>query len=141
MALYIVDASVILKWVVGQESEPDLGPAHSLLDAWRTGNVELAAPSLWPYEVGNFLGRQLGPEAGAIMEALLRLQIRSLELTETMYQRCFAWMGRHGVTFYDAAYLTVAVEFRGTLITTDRNFAQRMKHPGQVCLLEDFRLA
>jgi len=58
MDRFVVDASVILKWVLGDERESDQDKALDLLNAWVEGRAELLAPSLWEYEVGNFLGRQ-----------------------------------------------------------------------------------
>lgn len=55
----MLDASVILKWVLGSRHEPDQVKAMGLLSAWAAGSITISAPSLWQYEVGNFLGREL----------------------------------------------------------------------------------
>ena len=49
MKWYVVDASVIIKWIVGDENEPDQEKAFDLLNAWMKGIVELSAPALWQY--------------------------------------------------------------------------------------------
>ena len=89
MRSYVVDASVILKWVLGSERESDQGSAMALLNAWVEGRVELLAPLLWQYEVGNFLGRELHRQAAEKMDLLLNLNIRSVDLTGTIFRRCF----------------------------------------------------
>jgi predicted nucleic acid-binding protein len=137
MKTYVVDASVILKWVIGDAAEPDQGLAISLLNTWMTGDLELVAPTLWKYEVGNFLGRQLPDNAIEKMDILFGLQIRTLDLTPDMYRRCFRWMKIHGITFYDAAYLAVACELPGILVTADKKFADKIKQPEHICLLQD----
>ncbi|MDY6909375.1 MAG: hypothetical protein SWC40_05455 [Thermodesulfobacteriota bacterium] len=48
----VVDASVILKWVLGSDREPDHGCALRILDDWAVGRIELTVPSLWEYEEG-----------------------------------------------------------------------------------------
>lgn len=140
MKTYVVDASIILKWVLGDDREADQRRALDLLAAWADGAAEVAAPSLWQYEVGNFLGRQLGEEAMEKMGSLLKLGIRAVNLDENMIRRCFGWMQERGVTFYDACYLAVALEIGATLITADQRFARRMEESAQICLLRDLDL-
>lgn len=137
MNRYVIDASVVLKWVLGNESEADQSNAENLLTAWVEGRVELAAPILWQYEVGNFLGREVPEEAAEKMELLLNLGITSVALNENMFRQCFVWMRENRVTFYDASYLAVAYEFQGTLITADKRFLGKMGKIDHVCLLRE----
>jgi len=137
MKWYVVDASVIIKWVLGDESEPDQEKALNLLDAWVNGTVELSAPTLWQYEVGNFLGRELHQDASEKMKLLLNLDIKSVDLTSAMFDRCFVWMRQKGITFYDASYLAVAAETGADLVTADKKFTNRMREKDRICLLND----
>jgi predicted nucleic acid-binding protein len=137
---YVVDASIILKWVLGDDREADQSRALDLLAAWGDGTAEIAAPSLWQYEVGKFLGRQLGEEAMEKMGSLLKLGIRAVNLDENMIRRCFGWTKETGVTFYDASYLAVALEIGATLITADQRFARKMEEANQICVLRDLDL-
>jgi predicted nucleic acid-binding protein len=137
MDRYVLDASVILKWVVGEEREPDQDKAMALLVAFRDGKLDLAAPSLWLYEVGNFLGRMIPAEAVEKMRLLIDLGIRTIDLTTEAIPRCLDWMGRCKVTFYDAAYLALAVEWSATLVTADEAFMRRMKGVGHIRALKD----
>lgn len=137
MKRYVVDASVILKWVLGDREEHDHEKATELLNAWAEGRVELLAPTLWEYEVGNFLGRESPEEAMARMSRLLDLGLKVLPLSRYMVSLCFGWMKENRVTFYDAAYLAAAVEVEAILITADARFAERMRHTGSIRLLND----
>ncbi len=92
MKKFVVDASVILKWVLGDEREADQDGAMALLEAWGEGRCELAAPSLWMYETGNILGRLLQEEAQEKMQLLMGLGIRNVECTPEMYKMILAWM-------------------------------------------------
>jgi hypothetical protein len=92
MARYVVDASVILKWVSGDEHESDQDKARGLLDAWVEDRSEILAPSLLEYEVGNFLDRRLYGQASKKMALLLNLRFTSIALTEKMHELCFYWM-------------------------------------------------
>jgi len=140
MGRYVADASVILKWVLGDEQEADQSKAQNLLNAWVEGSVELAAPLLWQYEVGNFLGRELPEQAEEKMKLLLNLRIKGLELTMSMCRQCFEWMKKYKVTFYDASYLAVAQEIQAILITADEKFIKKIGKMNQICLLKDLDL-
>jgi len=137
---YVVDASVILKWVLGDEREADHAKALDLLDAWADGSADLAAPALWQYEVGNFLGRERPEEAVDKMNSLLKLGIQTIDLTDNMIRRCFTWMKQYGVTFYDSSYLAAALEIQAILTTADEKFARKMGKAGAICLIGDLDL-
>jgi len=137
MKKYVVDASVILKWVIGNERESDHEKAIELLATWNEGGIELSAPILWQYEVGNFLGRSIQEEAMDKMNLLLDLNVRNVALTNAMVSRCFSWMRQKKVTFYDASYLAVAFEVQGTLITADEKFEKEMGKTNRICLLKN----
>lgn len=140
MRRYVVDASVILKWVLGDEREPDQDKAVNLLNAWVEGGVELAAPTLWQYEVGNFLGREIPEEAADKMDLLLNLNIKSVDLTDTIFRRCFNWMRQEAVSFYDVSYLAFALETEAMLITADESFVKKMEKTDRICLLKHLDL-
>jgi predicted nucleic acid-binding protein len=137
MRNYVVDASIIIKWVSGDEREPDHEKAMGLLNAWYEGYVDISAPGLWKYEVGNFLGRNLNKDALEKMDMLLDLNIKNIEFTDNMFRQCFLWMKDNSITFYDASYLAVAFEVDGTLITADEKFVNKMKKQKNVCLLRE----
>lgn len=137
MDRYVVDASVILKWVLGDERESDQDKALELLNAWVGGRTELLAPSLWEYEVGNFLGRLFPGQAFEKMALIVNLKFSSIPLTESMHRLCFDWMARNGVTFFDACYLALAEETKSILVTADAKFTEKMGHTKSVCLLQD----
>jgi predicted nucleic acid-binding protein len=137
MKKYIVDASVILKWVLEKGKEPDYDYATGLLHAWVSGAVGIAAPGLWVYEVANILGRAVPDEASQKMKLLLDLQINVIDCSEQMIRQCFAWMKEYQVTFYDAVYLAAAYEIDAVLLTGDEKFREKMKNDNRICLLRD----
>jgi predicted nucleic acid-binding protein len=139
MKKYIVDASIILKWVLGSEKEPDHDKAIGLLRVWMSGEIEISAPSLWIYEVANVLGRSLPDEANQKMGMLLNLQITAVDFSEQMIRQCFAWMNERQVTFYDAAYLSSAYSTDAVLLTSDERFCEKMKGDARICILKDLQ--
>lgn len=137
MKKYITDASVILKWVLEKEKEPDHDKATGLLHAWVSGEVGIAAPNLWTYEVANILGRALPDEAEQKMKLLLNLQINVVDCSEEMTRQCFNWMKECRVTFYDAVYLAAAYAIDAVLLTCDEKFREKMKKDNRICLLKN----
>ena len=137
---YVPDASVILKWVLGNEQEPDQDIAVGLLNAWVNREVNLSAPDIWQYEVGNFLGREMPEIATEKIELLLDLKIRNVNLTFNMFCRCFEWIENYKITCYNASYLAVAYETQSTLITADEKFVKKMEEKDFICLLKHFEL-
>ena len=137
MDRYVVDASVILKWVLGDERESDQDKAMGLLNAWVEERAELLAPSLWEYEVGNFLGRLFPGQALEKIALIVNLKFSSIPLSESMHRLCFDLMARNGVTFYNACYLALAEETKSILVTADAKFAGKMGHAKSICLLQD----
>jgi len=137
MKKYITDASVILKWVLEKEKEPDHDKATGLLHAWVSGEVGIAAPNLWTYEVANILGRVSPDEAEQKMKLLHNLQINGVDCSEEMIRQCFNWMKECQVTFYDAVYLAAAYAIDAVLLTSDEKFREKMKKDDRICLLKN----
>ncbi len=137
MKKYIVDASIILKWVLEKGNEPDHDKAIGLLHVWLHGEAWIAAPNLWTYEVANILGRAVPNEANQKMKLLINLQIAIVDCSEKMIQQCFVWMKEHQVTFYDAVYLAAAYSTDAVLLTSDEKFSEKMKNNDRICLLNN----
>src|SRR3990167_246277 len=112
--IIVPDASVILKWVLEKESEPDQTQARRLQDAVLADRVEIKLPALCRYEVGNVLGLKQPALAMELMSALLAYDFEEVPL-EAEY--AFAVLGHmrevKGVTFYDSAYHVLAMRMKG----------------------------
>lgn len=116
---WVVDASVVLKWVLDATDEPGQAEARALLERWLRREVELFVPTLWTYEVGNILLRKLPTQAAERLEALQGLGLAEVEMTPRLAASCLALASSRSLTFYDAAYLAVAFAVGGTLVTAD----------------------
>ncbi len=124
--LFVPDASVILKWVLPPENEPNSQEALAILDQFVAGDIVLAVPSLWYFEVGNTLARLVPQEAGEYLKQLRRLRITEAEIGPSVEQTVLGYVQRFGVTFYDAAYHAVASNLGGTLVTADLRYVKRV---------------
>jgi len=136
--IYVPDASVILKWVIDTPDEADRDSALMLLKSWVAGECEFLLPSLWIYEVGDILGRNIPVNAPEFMEMLIDYRIEEAPLSAAIAGRTLAIMADCGVTFYDAVYHAIALERRGTLVTADAGYLKKAGKLGNAVLLADF---
>lgn len=116
----VFDASVALKWFRA-EGESEIEPARALLDAHRSGEVLIASVlDLTAYEIGNALIRRVEPEAvSSVLGALAAICTAHALDAEDRHAAAVLAAG-HGLTFYDAAYASVAQRRGGVLATADR---------------------
>jgi predicted nucleic acid-binding protein len=122
----VTDASVILKWVLDSDDEPGREDAVAILESFVDGNLRLAVPSLWVYEVGNILSRKRPATARDTMTALLDLGLEEVPLGSVLAGRTLELALDKGITFYDASYVAVAENRDAGFVTADRRLAERL---------------
>ena len=140
MALHLVvpDASVILKWVLPSEDEPNLGQALALRDSIADGHVRAVVPTLWIYEVGNTLARRQTERAERSLDVLSRFDLESAPRSSRWLECALDLTQRHGVTFYDASYHAHAIVRRGVFVTADERYIGRAGESGFVMPLSEW---
>ena len=135
----VPDASVILKWVLPRDEEPGWNRARRILDRFVLGKLELAVPSLWYFEAGNTLSRRFGTNPGAgLLRWLRELALPEVPPAEDWGKTAVGLVADHGVTFYDASYLAVAMALGGTLVTADSAFVRKVGPRPGLALLDRF---
>ena len=135
----VPDASVILKWVLQPEDEPDVPRALRLLGDYRARRLEIRVPSLWRYEAGNILGLKYPELAAEAMESLLAVGIAEEVLDREFCLAVLQFMREiKGVTFYDTSYHVLALRLGGTCITADRDYARKTRRKGHIVLLSEW---
>ncbi len=122
----VLDASVLAKAVV---AEHDSDHALKLLEAHSEGKIELVAPALILYEVGNVLWRHKmdAKTLCTYLTHLLSLGIELLDLhreQKILVDACELSKTR-GITFYDASYLAVAKARNIKLVTVDEELKKK----------------
>ena len=140
MEILIPDASVILKWTIGLESERDQEEAINILNAWVAGKIEILLPELWAFEVGNFLGRVAPDSALEKMQILLDFRFKTKELDLEICKVVFELMKNLSVSFYDASYHALAKKIGGVFITADNKYYGKAKIVGNIEPLGRFRI-
>lgn len=138
----VVDASVVVKWVL--PGEPYEKNATKLKDRHASKLVELHAPNLIIFEVANALLRAVKLEKLAMSEAK-----RSLEALEKLNVNIYKtrWDAmptvleiacRSNTTVYDASYIHLAKRLDLPLITADEELIERAKREAETLHLKDY---
>ncbi|MDP3724687.1 MAG: type II toxin-antitoxin system VapC family toxin [bacterium] len=123
----VVDSSVIVKWV-SSDKEEHLEQADKILRDAEAGKIELYAAELAKYEVGNALlkGKELPLSQVSIsLGVFYALPITFLDETEQLARSSYEMARDSKMTYYDAAFLSVAKALGGLLITDN------IKHQGK----------
>ena len=137
--LFVVDASVVLKWVLPKGHEPWQEPAWALFGALRQRSIDVAVPDLWWYEVGNILSRKYPERAADHLSALAVVLGEGLSMSEvSLRTTCLSLVQRYRVTFYDAAYHALAIVQEGVFITADEKYLQAAAGEAHVMHLRDW---
>jgi predicted nucleic acid-binding protein len=127
----VVDASLALKWVVG---EPHSREARALLDHWRDDGRRLLAPALFLYEITNALAKRIQRRQLTLEQAKERLRFFQesgplLDQIGSVHPRSLELMERFGLpTAYDAHYLALAEYQRCECWTADERLWNTVKH-------------
>ncbi len=120
--VYVVDASVAVKWFLEEEGS---SLAERLLREAYEGYRRLIAPPLLWYEVGNAL--RYSPESDEELfqdlQALLTCPVECVEPAFDAIPTLGVLARRKGLTLYDAAYLSLSIEWGVPLLTEDRKLA------------------
>jgi len=120
----VVDASVVLKWLLAEPSEE----AEELLERHLNGSDPLVAPELLYYEIGNVLVTKTklsAQETSDLFGYFVDLQIEAYSLGPDEYKTSIDLAYRYKLSVYDAAYLGLAMALDTRLVTADRRLANR----------------
>ena len=141
MNRYVIDASVAVKWY-SRANEEESAKADRLLDLYGQGDVDLVAPSLICYELGNALRYNPNFSVQDVKRAMgdfLQLQI-VLEPPAGHLDSAIDLAFRYSLTVYDAVYAAVSSSLGIPLITADYKFCAKLKDLPLIAALKDFIL-
>jgi predicted nucleic acid-binding protein len=140
LPLVVPDASVLLKWVLPSDDEPDTDRALNLRTAIIEESVRALLPSLWLYEVGNTIARRFPADALAWMSALMKFELPEAPPTPAWLTTALELTKKHEVTFYDAAYHALALIHKGLLVTADSRYVNKVADPATVVALSEWAM-
>jgi len=139
--VFIIDASVAVKWYVREELRDK---ALRLREDFLSEIVDLEAPSLILYEVGNAIRHHPGAteqECASAVRELRNLGIAIRDLDDAAVGAAAKLAFEEKLTFYDAAYLSLAETMEATLITADKELYDRLSNERRALsqLLEQYK--
>ncbi len=136
--LVVPDASVLLKWVLPSDEEPDADRALQLRAAIMEETVRALVPGLWLYEVGNTIARRFPTVASGWLSALMKFGLEEGTPSNAWLLKTLDLTSRHDVSFYDAAYHSIALIHGGVFVTADTRYANKVKESGSVVELGEW---
>lgn len=137
--LLVPDASVLLKWVLPSDDEPDADKALLLRAAILEEAVRAMLPALWLYEVGNTIARRFPEQASDWLSALLKFGLEEVQPSQSWLAKTLELTRRYEVSFYDAAYHALALVHKGLFVTADSRYVNRVADIGSVVALSEWQ--
>lgn len=126
--MIVVDASIVLKWLM--PAEPLAAGALAIRQGHVEGRQPCACPELLLYEVANVLitkSRLPHDEAMAGVALVLRDELMRYPFEESDPVLAMRLARERGLSLYDAAYVALAKRLGCEFITADRQLYQRTR--------------
>ena len=123
----VIDTSVLTKWL-NQTDENNIDKTDQILQSALNGEIELLAPELAKYELGNVLlkKKQLTPpEAYISFGTTYALPITFISESEELAKQTYNLACNHKITYYDASFMSLAKQYNVILVTDN------IKHQGK----------
>jgi predicted nucleic acid-binding protein len=142
MSDYVVDASVLAKWILSGEPYEEI--ALRLKDDNVKGVANLHSPSISLYELGNVLwkatkkSRISSDGASKALEAIALMRLSFHELNQDDISKSFKIAYLLNMTVYDASYLHLSVKLSIPLLTADEKLSTASKSGYKVVQLKDY---
>ena len=137
--LVVPDASVLLKWVLPSDDEPDADKALLLRAAIQDEAVHVLLPGLWFFEAGNTIARRFPAHASAWLSALMKFGLEEASPSQPWLAKTLELTRRYEVSFYEAAYHALALIHKGIFVTADSRYVKRVAQAGSVIALSNWQ--
>ena len=140
-AALVVDTSVLVKWFK-TENEELIDEALALRDRVDRARADVYAPALLLYEIGNILTRMTDLDDDGAVAILRTISASGLIVAPpdpALLVRAARIARAHDVSFYDAAFVALAVALDCPMVTADRRLADRTRRLGLVHHLSSAR--
>ena len=142
MRIYVVDASVASRFLLVEDLSDK---AELVLDGFLKGELDLKAPGLLVYEVGNTLWKSVKGNFISLEDALeklsyfLELRIDSIRLSEGEQKEALEWGVKNNATYYDSVYVRSCEKVGGTLLTADDVLYKKSRETVPTVHLKDYK--
>ena len=139
MTTVVLDASVIVKWIVPLSDEDHTDEALRLLRRIQENRLQVLQPPHWLAEVAAVVSRLQPQQAEEIVALLYALEFPMISELD-LYKRACALAVELGHHVFDTLYHAVALAApESTLITADEHYYRKAAPKGRIILLQDAR--
>ena len=138
MTVAVVDASVVVKWLVPERGEETgAEQALRLLRQVQESRVRLLQPAHWLAEVAAVAVRLSPATAEKKVTALHAMRVSVRDTRPVLLRACrlAADLDHH---LFDTLYHAVALEAEGVLVTADERYFQKAQSLGQIVRLAEY---
>lgn len=141
MNIVVVDASVIVKWLIPQkDDENDIEQALAVLECIKSRQVEILQPPHWLAEVAAVVTRLVPQTADEDIRDLCAMKFPVTDTPE-IYRHASRLSHTLGYHLFDTLYHATALSLGDAfLVTADKKYHEKAAGHGQILLLKDFRL-
>lgn len=125
----VCDSSLIVKWISAQD-ELRLEQANQVLNDARENKIELLAPELAKYEVGNALlaGKRIKfTNVKISLATLYSLPIKFIPESSIQAETTYQFGEQSQITYYDASFISLAKQLDATLVTDNPKHQAKVK--------------
>jgi predicted nucleic acid-binding protein len=132
LRVYVVDASVAARFLLSEELSEKAG---WLLQKFHEDAIDLKAPGLVNYEVGNALWKAVKEkvidtnEASRKFSQFIKLKLDCVELDGQESLGALTWAMKNEVTYYDSVYVKASEKTGATLLTADDALYEKASKP------------
>jgi predicted nucleic acid-binding protein len=130
LKIYVLDASVAVKWILPETEEPFSAEAKRLMKRALDGDAGLVVPDIFWAELANVIwkgrrrGRLDGEDVASAMASLMSLDVQVAGTGELIPAALEAAMNLN-IAVYDACYVELANRLNVSLVTADRELFAR----------------
>lgn len=135
--LLVIDSSVAVKWLNSQD-EKDISSSDKILKDTNEGKVNLYAPELSKYEIGNALLNKKITVAEALLSlsTLFSIPITFVVMEEEDAAETYKLAFKYKMTYYDASFVYLASKLQATLVTANPKHQKSIKEADVITLSE-----
>jgi predicted nucleic acid-binding protein len=133
----VIDSSVLIAYFDRENGhEPGFSKLRNHMD---TGEVHVMVPSLFYWEIGNWIARKHSSHAAELLSGLLACGFQEYPLDIEIIDTAVDIIKKHKkITFYDATYHSMAIKKNSTFVTMDKKYYREAGSLGHIKLLKDY---
>lgn len=135
--MYIVDASVMVKWA--EVDEDDASIARLVKEDFLDGKIDIGFPDHVFFEVMNVLSIKRPDFASAFLSQILVMQMNEFRLNLELGDLALNIAKKLlGVSFYDTVYHALALLLGAVFLTADEKYYKKARKLKNILLLKDY---